>query len=81
MDVNKFIEPIENLPNDVDKVISYSSLIVYCEDLKKVIKFAENENPFHAMINQELLDDIHSCINEFETKIKNVIQFHTYAKQ
>lgn len=81
MEVNKFIEPIENLPNDVDKVISYSSLIVYCEDLKKVIKFAENENSFHAMINQELLNDIHSCINEFEDKIKNVIQFHTYAKQ
>ena len=39
------------------------------------------KNPFHAMINQELLDDIHSVINELKLKLKNVIQFHTYAKQ
>lgn len=80
-EITKIISEIENIDNNVIRVIKYSDLVLYLNYLEKCFKMQETNDPVKDAINNVIHNAATDKIKELKDKMNNMIKFNITGKK
>lgn len=80
-ELTKVINEIENINDDVIRVIKYSDLILFLNYIKRSFTMQETKDDFKDDINKIIYNTVINKIDEIECKIRNMIKFNITGKK
>lgn len=78
MDIKNIIDIINQLPDDVDKVLHISIAIEHLSELKEQIQFQEHPIIFKRELNNSVLNSIKQDLDSAITELRNNIKFYLH---
>lgn len=80
-ELTKIINEIENIDDDVIRVVKYSDLILFLNYIKRSFTMQETKDDFKDNINKIIYNTVINKIDEIEYKIRNMIKFNITGKK
>ena len=78
MDIKNIIDIVNQLPDDVDKVLHISIAIEHLSELKEQIQFQEHPVRFKHELNNSVLNSIRQDLDNTIEELRNNIKFYLH---